>query len=394
MIVTRFKYDYNIYDILLSFLSLFYDFKSPEGLFEKMFPKTDDFYYTRSARQAIKIALTSFNLKKGAKIGIQPYTCSSVFAAIKSAGYQPFFIDINESLSLDIKDFKNKVGQIDALIITHIFGYPSNIKKIKELAGNIPIIEDCSHALLSKYNGQYVGSFCDISVFSFGNGKLPSMGANGLLVVNNGKYTNEIRDKIRNLIEPSFYDEAKNIIGSYLQAFLHSKIIGFFFGKCINRLRLFRNNNNISYLDDKSAAFKSVSFLLARKQNRILKNIHLQINNGKNLSLNINKNYKYLSAIESGEANFFAFVIFTDSRDDLYDYLLKHGIEAGKHFQFANNWAMNMGNLEGNCPNFDRLFNKILTIPCHYGVSKVELNKIIYFLNIFITKQPYEKSFG
>ena len=196
MLITRFKYDYTLNDIYLSILSLFNKVKSPKTVFEKILPNAINYHYTKNARQAIKIALLSFELKKGAKIGVQPYTCSSVFAAIKSAGHHPYFIDIDENLGIDIKDLKIKISEIDALIVTHTFGFPSNVLAIKELADNIPIIEDCSHALLSKYNGQYLGTFFDISVFSFGNGKLPSMGSNGLLVVNNSKYVNNIKRNI------------------------------------------------------------------------------------------------------------------------------------------------------------------------------------------------------
>ena len=386
MIINRFKYDYTVFDIYSSFLSLFYDIKTPKGIFEKIFPDAVSYYYTKNARQAIKIALLSLSLKKGAKIGIQPYTCSSVFAAIKAAGLQPYFIDINENLGIDIKDLKTKISEIDALIVTHTFGFPSNITAIKEIAGNIPIIEDCSHALLSKYNGQYVGSFFDISVFSFGNGKLPSMGSNGLLVVNNAKYINNINDEIKSLNEPSVVDEVKNIFVSYIQSVLHSKIILFFFSKLFRRLASNKNISNIIYIDDKFGAYKSVSFLLNNKFNKIIENINIQINNGKELSMNINKKYKFLSTIESGESNYFAFVIYVDKRDELYDYLLTQGIESGKHFQFANYWAINIGNFEGNCPIFDSLGKKILTIPCHYGIKKSDIEKILFYLNLYLTK--------
>ena len=84
-------------------------------------------------------------------VGVQPYTCSSVLTAIVAAGYQPLFIDINEQLTLDGDDLKRKLTQLNALIVTHTFGTPANIDQIKRLAGHLPILEDCAHAFLSRY---------------------------------------------------------------------------------------------------------------------------------------------------------------------------------------------------------------------------------------------------
>ena len=59
---------------------------------------------------------------------------------------------------------------VDAIILTHIGGYPiPEIKKIADFCQNneILLIEDCAHSPLTKIDDKYVGSFGDASIFSF-----------------------------------------------------------------------------------------------------------------------------------------------------------------------------------------------------------------------------------
>lgn len=51
----------------------------------------------------------------------------------------------------------------------HLYGHPCDMEQIVELAKsrNLFVIEDCAEAFGSKYKGKYVGTFGDISTFSF-----------------------------------------------------------------------------------------------------------------------------------------------------------------------------------------------------------------------------------
>ncbi len=71
-----------------------------------------------------------------------------------------------------------------AIVVAHIGGEPADVEEISALAKkqNIPLIEDCAQAPGAKWNGKYVGSFGDISVFSTMFGKHYSTGGQGGMV--------------------------------------------------------------------------------------------------------------------------------------------------------------------------------------------------------------------
>ena len=87
-----------------------------------------DTYYLNHARTGLRIALSALGLPIGSKIGVAAYNCYTVMNAIIEAGYEIVFIDIDDNFHLDLNDLQHKKAKIDALIVTHFFGLPENIK--------------------------------------------------------------------------------------------------------------------------------------------------------------------------------------------------------------------------------------------------------------------------
>jgi len=79
--------------------------------------------------------------------------------------------------------------------------------------------------------------------------------------------------------------------------------------------------------------------------------------------------------------NYYAFPLLTDNRNKLYDKLLENNIETGKHFHKSIIWATEFGYKKGECPNTERIVEKIIVIPTHLGVKKNNLLKIASILN-------------
>jgi dTDP-4-amino-4,6-dideoxygalactose transaminase len=150
--------------------------------------KNSKTFYTNTARVGLRLLLSSISTKR-LRIGVQVYTCHTVFQAIKRAGHDIVFLDLTNDLTLDINHLNENKTKIDVLIITHTFGTAEKVKEIKEILKDIIIIEDCSHAFLTSYQGKSCGTYGDAAIFSFGLGKFPPIGSGGLCVINNpGKF--------------------------------------------------------------------------------------------------------------------------------------------------------------------------------------------------------------
>ena len=56
-----------------------------------------------------------------------------------------------------------------AILVYHQYGFPQNMDKILDVASkyNLVVIEDCAHAIYSKYKDKIVGTFGDFAIYSF-----------------------------------------------------------------------------------------------------------------------------------------------------------------------------------------------------------------------------------
>ena len=84
---------------------------------------------------------------------------------------------------------------IKAIIVTHVFGFPAKIDKIKSLCKkfNIKVIEDAAEGLGSFYGKKHIGTFGEIGILSFNGNKILTTGAGGAVITQNKKYFNFIK---------------------------------------------------------------------------------------------------------------------------------------------------------------------------------------------------------
>ncbi len=150
-----------------------------------------------SGSAALYLALKSLNLRKVSKVIVPTYACSALLNAVSLADCEPVVLDIeHDSLNIRYNLIKQAVQEdkIGAIIAVHTFGMPADIQRIKSLG--VPVIEDCAQALGSKINNKPVGSFGDISIFSFYASKMINSGSGGLVYSENASYISAITDYI------------------------------------------------------------------------------------------------------------------------------------------------------------------------------------------------------
>ena len=82
-----------------------------------------------------------------------------------------------------------------AVITTHLFGYPSDLNIINELASKMGtiVIEDAAQAFGAQWNKQPVGTLASVGIFSFGMSKVLSTLGGGLIIVNDEMFIDDVR---------------------------------------------------------------------------------------------------------------------------------------------------------------------------------------------------------
>ena len=84
-----------------------------------------------SGTAALEIALKSLNLKKNDEVIIPTFTIISSIICIIKLGLKPVLVDSNlDNWNMSIEETLKKINRkTKAIIITHIYGFPVNMKK-------------------------------------------------------------------------------------------------------------------------------------------------------------------------------------------------------------------------------------------------------------------------
>ena len=163
--------------------------------FEEKFSKFIGTNYAcavNSGTAALHTALRCLEIKPGSEVIVPAISFMSTASAVIHHNCIPKFCDISiKDYCIDTNDLKKKISnKTKAVIITHFTGNVCNLSEIKKILKkkNIPLIEDCAQAHGSKFNNKKVGSFGDISCFSFYVTKHMTTGEGGVLCFNKKKY--------------------------------------------------------------------------------------------------------------------------------------------------------------------------------------------------------------
>jgi perosamine synthetase len=138
----------------------------------------------------------------GAKAGNE-IICDPVvhFGALASLYYNciPRFCDIDpDTYNMNPESLKaNITDNTTVVICTHLWGLADRIDEIRDICreNNLFLIEDCAHAIGTKWNGQHVGTFGDMGMFSLQEFKQLSTGDGAMSVIRDP----ELADKLENI---------------------------------------------------------------------------------------------------------------------------------------------------------------------------------------------------
>ncbi len=109
----------------------------------------------------------------------------------------PVFVDISmDNLSITAENIEKAITpQTKAIVLVHCLGFNAINEKILEISKkyNLVLIEDCCEAHGATFKGQKVGSFGDISIFSFYFGHHITTIEGGMVCVNDSNANDMIR---------------------------------------------------------------------------------------------------------------------------------------------------------------------------------------------------------
>lgn len=161
------------------------------SLFEQSFSNYIDIRHSTTVSNgtvAIHLALITLGIGPGDEVIVPTLTYIASVNAIIYTGATPVFVDSLESTwQIDPEDVEKKITpNTKAIMAVHLYGHPCDMDTLQQIASKhgLFLIEDCAEAIGTKYKGKHVGTFGDISTFSFFGNKTITTGEGGMVVTN------------------------------------------------------------------------------------------------------------------------------------------------------------------------------------------------------------------
>lgn len=151
-----------------------------------------------SGSDALLLAMMAFGIEPGDEVITTPFTFGATAGSIARLRARPVFVDIHpQTFNLDERQIEAAVThRTRAIMPVHLFGLPSNMGVILELARShkFAVIEDAAQAVGSKWHGQGIGTIGTLGCFSFFPSKnLGGAGDGGMITTNDAQLARAVR---------------------------------------------------------------------------------------------------------------------------------------------------------------------------------------------------------
>lgn len=298
---------------------------------------------------ALVMTFREIGIKKGDEVIIQANTYIASVMGITTNGATPIFVEPDQYYNIDANKIEDLItDKTKAICVVHLYGQASNMDKILEIAKKykLHIVEDCAQSHGAKYKNKVTGTF-GIGCFSFYPSKnLGCFGDGGAITTNDDILDRDFR-VLRNYgSEKRYYNE----------------VVGY--NSRLDELQAGLLRIKLSYLDDLTKEREKI----AEKYLSEIKNIKIE-----------------LPKIREGATSVWhLFVIKTEKRDELQNYLEKNGISTVIHYPIPPHLSeayKYLGYKKGDFPITEKYAETILSLPLYNGMSDEEQNYVIEVIN-------------
>ncbi len=334
---------------------------------------------------------TENHMKKDDEVITVAASFPTTVNAIIHNSLKPVFLDVDAgTYNIDCSLMEEAVlDKTKAIMIAHTMGNPFDLDKVTAFAKKhgLFLIEDSCDALGSKYSGKMIGTFGDVSTFSFYPAHQMTMGEGGAVITNNAKLSKTIKS-LRDWGRDCWCDPGKNnTCGKRFGWKMGDLPFGY------DHKYIYTNlGYNLKPLEVQAAIGleqlkKLPSFIEARK-----KNFSLLYNTLKDY-----ENFIILpKATDKSDPCWFGFLITIRpdapfSRKDIVEFLEKNKIET--RMLFAGNILRQPAykgiehRVVGNLANTDLIMNNTFFVGIYPGIDDQRMNYIIEKFGEFFKKR-------
>lgn len=328
--------------------------------FEREFARfcgTDYAMGVANGTDALHLALLACGIGKGDEVITVPHTFIATTEAISQTGAKIVFVDIDSwTYNINVAQIEGAINEKTKTILpVHLFGQSADMDSITKIARkyNLKVIEDACQAHGAEYKGKKAGSIGDAGCFSFYPSKNLAAFGDGGMVVTDG---NKIAQKVKMLRDHGQMKKYEHLVEGYN-----------------------------SRLDEIQAAILRVKLKRLDEQNKLRRKNAWIYNE---LLKDVDEVITPFEA-EYGKHVYHLYVIRTEKRDELQEYLKSNGIFTGLHYPIPLHLQKAyeyLGYKEGDFPVAEKYAKQILSLPMFPELTPKEIEKVTSEIKTFFAR--------
>lgn len=314
---------------------------------------------------ALHAMIFAAGIGPGDEVITTPITFAASANCALYCGAKPVFADINpETYNIDPASIEaNITSKTKAVVAVDFTGQAVEVDKIRTICDkhNLIFIEDAAHSLGTKYNGKPVGSLADMTEFSFHPVKTCTAGEGGAVTTNNEEFykrlvlfrTHGITRAQEFMDKPSeggWYYQQVDLGYNYRMTDIQASLLS----SQLDKLAMFgkRRKDLVKRYDE---AFSSMPEIVVQKEIAESDTVrHLYI-----IQINMD--------------------LLKCTRREVFESLQAEGVGVNVHYipVYSFPYYQRLGYKMGECPNAEKLYERIISIPLYYSLTDDEQEKVI-----------------
>lgn len=302
-----------------------------------------------NGHMALELSMQALNLQ--GEVITTPFTFASTTHAIVRNGLEPVFCDINPvDFTIDVTKIEELItDRTCAIVPVHVYGNICNVEEIERIANKygIKVIYDAAHTFGVKYKGRGIGSYGDVSCFSFHATKVFNSVEGGAVCFKDKRFGKDLYNlKNFGIRGP----ETVEAVGANAK---------------MNEFCAAMGICNLRHVDEEIAKRKAA---VERYRSHLEGVAGLQLSP---IQENVESNYSYFPVI-------FDEKVFGSSRNEVFDALAAEGIGARKYFYpLTNTFDCFHGKYDASLtPVALHISKRVLTLPLYADLNIEDVDRI------------------
>ncbi len=300
-----------------------------------------------SGTDALILSLRAVGIGPGDEVITVSHTFLASIAAVVHVGAKPVLIEVKEDFTIDVEQIEKALTErTKAIIPVHLNGRVCQMDKLMDIArkNNLIVIEDAAQALQAEFKGKKAGSFGKTGCFSFYPAKI--LGAYG----DAGGVTTddeEIAEKIR-----LFRDHGQKT---------KTEIVCYGWNSRLDNIQAAVLNLKFKYLPEWIKRRREVAAIYSNGLSGV---------SGVELPPALDSDDKHFDVFQN-------YVLKTQKRDELFNFLKGKGVETLIKDPIANHLHQNLGLSHFKLPYTEKLAKEVISLPLYPELTQEQIEYVI-----------------